>query len=181
MLFRWKGYLDASSVRAGGVCVIGTTVTTVLSSSLVRVGLSDAMAEAARNAIEASAIGGVLGQSPYAVFGGGVQPIRDAEDLGALETAIAGNADFLVTHNIKDFMPGPRADIDAKVVRIDPQGSGDVLLVRHGKSRFGLVIASVFAAKARLLDGVLPPAGVFERFLPAVTHPAAPPSRRLGR
>jgi predicted nucleic acid-binding protein len=157
--------------------IISHVMLDTLRAVLVRVGLPDGLAEAARNAVESSAIGGIIGESPYVVFGGGVQPIRDAEDGGVLETAIAGNTDLLITHNIKDFMPGPRADIDAETVRIDRNGGGDVLLFRHSKSRFGIVIASVFAAKAWLLDGVLPPEGILERFLPS----AAQPSERFGR
>jgi len=147
-----------------------------LQGVLMRVGLSDAHAEAARNGVEATAIGGVIGQPPYGMPGDGVQPIRDAEDGGGLDTAIAGNADLLVTHNMKGFMPGPRADIDAEIVRMDEKGRADVLMARRGKSPHGLVIASVFAAKVWLLDGVCPPAGILERFLPPA-QPSGPSGR----
>ncbi len=139
---------------------------------LMRVGLSDALSEAARNAVEASATGGVIRQAPYVVLGRGVQPIRDAEDRGVLDTAIAGNSDLLVTNNRKDFTPGPRADIDAEMVRIDETGRGDVLMFRHSRLQHGIVITSVLAAKAWLLDGVLPPPGILERFLPPASRSA---------
>lgn len=133
-----------------------------LQGVLMSLGLPDAMADAARNAVEASATGGVLRRSPYVVLGGGVQPVRDSEDGGVLDTAIAGNSDLLVTNNIKDFLPGGRTDIDAEMVRVDARGNADVLVFRHGRLPRGLVIASVFAAKAWLVDGISPPAGILE-------------------
>jgi len=156
--------------------IISHVMLDTLQSVLVRVGLPDALAEAARDAVEASAVGGAFQEAPYVVLGGGVQPILDAEDGGVLDTAIAGNADLLVTNNMKDFMPGPRGDIDAALVRNDQKGNADVLMFKHGKSRHGLVIASVFAAKAWLVDGVAPPEGVLERFLPSASQSAARPS-----
>jgi predicted nucleic acid-binding protein len=126
---------------------------------LLRLGLPETLAETARDAVEAAAIGGIVPTPPYGVLGGGVQPIHDPEDGGVLDTAVAGQADLLVTQNLRDFLPGPRADLDATVVR------PDVLLLRHGRLPHGLVIASVYAAKAWLLDGLPPPAGVLERFV----------------
>lgn len=37
------------------------------------------------------------------VVGGGVHPVRDVEDRGVLEAALAGKAHYLATYNLKDF------------------------------------------------------------------------------
>ena len=37
------------------------------------------------------------------VAGGGVLPLRDVEDRGVLEAAIAGRANYLATYNLADF------------------------------------------------------------------------------
>ena len=146
--------------------VISLAMLDTLQEVLARVGLPERLAEAARNAVEASATSGIVGETPLLVLGGGVQPLSDAEDRGVLETAIAGGADLLVTNNMVDFVPGPRADIDADVIHAGPDRRPDVLLLRHAKLRHGLVIASVFAARPWLLDGVPPPPRILVRFLP---------------
>jgi predicted nucleic acid-binding protein len=132
---------------------------------LTRLGLAEPVAEAARDAVEAAATGGVVPQAPYIVLGGGVQPVRDAEDGGVLDTAVAGAADLLITNNIDDFLPGPRAGIDAKIIRLGANRKPDAVLVMHGRLPHGLVIATAFAAEARLVQGVSPPAGILARFL----------------
>lgn len=98
-----------------------------------------------------------------AVVGGLVQPMRDREDGGVLDVAIAGGAHLLVTANMADFTPGPRAGIDAEVVRWRG-GRADVVVFRHARLPEGLVIATPPAAKAWLVDGVAPPAGVLGEF-----------------
>ena len=43
--------------------------------------------------------------SPSLTLGGtGIIPLQDEEDRHVLETALAGNADFLITANFKDFL-----------------------------------------------------------------------------
>lgn len=43
---------------------------------------------------------------PLLVLGGtGVTPVRDAEDRYVLEAAVVGQADYLVTENMRDFVP----------------------------------------------------------------------------
>jgi len=37
------------------------------------------------------------------VAGAGVLPVRDVEDRGVLETALAGRAEYLATYNLSDF------------------------------------------------------------------------------
>jgi predicted nucleic acid-binding protein len=146
--------------------VISHMMLDTLQGVLMSLGLLDAMADAARNAVEASATGGVLRQAPYVVLGGGVQPVRDTEDGGVPDTAIAENSDLLVTNNIKDFLSGARTDIDVEMVRLDAKGNTDVLVFNHGRLPRGLVIATVFAAKAWLVDGISPPHGILERYRP---------------
>lgn len=146
--------------------VLSHAMLDTLEGVLVRLGLPEPMAEAARDAVEACAIEGVVRQAPYVVLGGGVQPLRDAEDRGVLDTAIAGGSHLLVTNNIADFSRGARADIDTAVIRVDRRGKPDVLLFTHGKSPVGLVVASVFAAREWLVEGIAPPKGILEGFLP---------------
>jgi putative PIN family toxin of toxin-antitoxin system len=43
------------------------------------------------------------------VTGGGVMPLRDTEDRGVLEAALAGRADFLATYNLAHFAAGAAA------------------------------------------------------------------------
>lgn len=46
------------------------------------------------------------GGGPLLVLGGtGVMAMRDEEDRYVLETAIAGQADYLITENMSDFVP----------------------------------------------------------------------------
>jgi hypothetical protein len=152
--------------------IISHVMLDTLQGVLIAIGLPEAITDAARHAVEAAATDGVVGQAPYVVLAGGVQPIKDAEDRGVLETAIAGSSDLLVTNNMADFVPGTRADIDAEIVHADAKGKVDVLLLKHGRLPHGLAITSVFAAKAWLLDGMPPPAGILARFLPAVPRRA---------
>ena len=145
--------------------VISYRMLETLRQVLFRLGAPEALADAARDAVAVSAFGGVLAEPPHIVLGGGVQPIKDAEDGGVLDLAIAGRSDLLVTNNIGDFVSGPRADVDSEVLRRNPLGNADVLLFRHPGLPEGLAIASVFAAKAWLADGAPPPAGILQRFL----------------
>jgi hypothetical protein len=131
---------------------------------LTRIGLSESFAGAARNAVEAGVIGGIVGQAPYGVLGRGVTAVMDEEDGSVLDAAVAAGSDLLVTNNLNDFAPGARADIDAESVRMDGKGRPDVLLLRQTQLPHGLVIASVCAARAWLVDGTRPPAGLLERF-----------------
>ena len=146
--------------------IVSHAMLDTLQEVLARIGFPEAIAEAARNAIESSATEGAVRQPPHLVFAGGLQPVKDAEDRAVLETAIAGGADLLVTSNMQDFTPGPRAGIDAEVVRASAKGQADVLLLKHARLPHGLVIASAPVAHSWLLDGNRPPDGILERFLP---------------
>ena len=133
--------------------IISHAMLDTMQAVLMRCGLTEAAAEAARNAVEGAAAGGIVPQPPYMVLGGGVQPMIDTEDGGVLDTAVAGAADMLITNALRDFAPGPRSAIDAAIVRLNADGDADVVLLRHGRLAHGLVIASLFAATAWLLDG----------------------------
>jgi len=124
-------------------------------------GLTGPEAEFARNAVEATTLDA---DSLHVVLGGGVQPMKDAEDAAILDLALAGRVHLLVTNNIADFRPGPRADIDAHVVRLDRNRKADVVLFRHPRLPEGLVITTSYAAAAWLLDGVRPPSGILTAF-----------------
>lgn len=77
---------------------------------------------------------GPSGTPPYLVLGGtGVLPLRDQEDRGVLETAFAGNARTLVTHNFKDFL-GEDATVLAK---------GEVASARRGGQEIIIVVPKV--------------------------------------
>ena len=158
--------------------VISHAMLDTLQDVLVRIDLPERFAEVARNAVEASATGGIVGDPPQMVLGGGVQPLIDLEDRAVLETAIAGGADLLVTNNVADFSPGPRADVDAEVVRRDAKGQPDALLFKHPKLPHGLIIASVFAARSWLHHGERPPPGVLGRFLPQAAQAPKQRARR---
>jgi predicted nucleic acid-binding protein len=146
--------------------IISYPMLDTLQGVLVRQGMPEDLAEVARSTVEAAATDGVVGIPPIAVLGGRVGPVMDEEDQAVLEMAIAGGADLLVTSNMRDFIPGPRSDIPADVIRRGRDGSPDILIVRHAKLPHGLVIASVPAARAWLVNGVAPPGGLLERFLP---------------
>jgi predicted nucleic acid-binding protein len=146
--------------------IVSHEILDTMQAVLIRCSLTEAAADAARNAVEDAAAGGIVSQPPYMVLGGGVQPMIDTEDGGVLDTAVAGAADMLITSNLRDFAPGPRSAIDAGIVRLDADGDADVVLFRHGRLAHGLVIASLFAATAWLLDGASPPDGILERFRP---------------
>ena len=146
-----------------------------LQEVLARSGLPEVYAVAAKNAVEAAATGGIAQEPPHLVLASGVQPVMDAEDRNVLETAIAGAADLLVTNNLADFTPGPRGDIDAEIIRLGLAGRADILLFRHPRLEHGLVIASVFAARAWLIDGIAPPKGILGRFFPQENSPPKTP------
>lgn len=84
-------------------------------------------------------------QGPSLTLGGvGVLPIDDQEDQHVLETALAGRADILVTHNIADFMGGDAEDLVA----------GRWYGVPHGAHR--LLIAHTYDGAAWIKGGELP-------------------------
>jgi hypothetical protein len=80
-----------------------------------RLGADPAAVEIYVQTIAPIARRGPVGTAPLLVLGGtGVLALRDPEDAGVLETALAGQADLLVTRNHRDFLPR-----DAEVVEPD--------------------------------------------------------------
>lgn len=157
------GCAFAGHCRLGPVQpVISHLMLDTLQGVLLRLALPGAIVDAARAAVETACAEALV--PPVIVLGGGVQPLRDAEDGGVLDTAIAGGAALLATHNLADFAPGTRSDIDAQTLRLDPRSRPDVLLLRQASLPDGLVIASVVAAKSWLVDGQAPPPGVLAGF-----------------
>jgi predicted nucleic acid-binding protein len=155
--------------------IISHAMLETLQEVLARSGLPEVYAVAARNAVEAAATGGIAPEPPHLVLASGVQPVKDTEDRSVLETAIAGAADLLVTNNFDDFTPGPRADIDAEIIRRGLAGRADILLFRRSRLEHGFVIASVFAARAWLNDGMAPPKDILGRFFPQEETPRKTP------
>jgi predicted nucleic acid-binding protein len=135
-------------------------------------GFPPLLANAARNVAEqaGAAAEGIVAPPAIAVVGGGVQPMLDMEDIGVLETALAANADLIVTSNIADFTRGPRSRLDASVARAKG-GKADVIIVSHPRLPRGITVATPFAARAWLAEGAPPPAGVLSRFVTATQPP----------
>ena len=104
-----------------------------LASVLVRrFAVDPAMADAAIRAIGTIATMGPAGDFPYVLAGGGIYPIRDAEDRHVLEVAVAGRADVLATANVADFeMVGIARVGDGARVRIYTPSGGASFVIAH--------------------------------------------------
>lgn len=127
----------------------------------LRLRIPDEAVEAMVDAIEGSFVGGP-GLGPlHAVVGGGVMPMRDAEDRGVMEAAVAGGVELLVTDNLKDFTSPNRADLDCEAV------ADGVFLYRNPRLPEDMVIARKDQAFRWLLRGAAPPDGLFARHFPA--------------
>jgi hypothetical protein len=71
----------AGHCRLGSVQpIISHTMLDTMQGVLIRRGLTEVAAEAARNAVESSAADGVVPQPPYMLLGGGVQPMNDSNE-----------------------------------------------------------------------------------------------------
>ena len=80
-------------------------------------------------AIGAIATAGPAGEDPHIVLGGtGVLPVRDTEDRGVLETAIAGEAQLLATANLGDFKVGRPVSGGGRLCALP---GGQALLIAH--------------------------------------------------
>ena len=121
-----------------------------------------AMAEVARDQVEAAAGNGILAEPPAIILGGSAAyPLLDQEDAGVLNTAMAQQAALLVTSNLADFIRGLKARTDTEVLsRASTRDVPDVVRLLHPKLPGGLVIATPFRAAGWLLRGEPPPAGV---------------------
>ncbi|MBF0306585.1 MAG: PIN domain-containing protein [Alphaproteobacteria bacterium] len=88
---------------------------------------------------------GAVAAAPHLTLGGmGLFPIRDIEDAHVIETAIAGNAQLLVTANFDDF-------VTTKSRIVEP---GRIAVVETATTR--LVVAHPFRAAAWLGRGLFP-------------------------
>lgn len=103
--------------------------------------------------VAAIAANGPSWDAPYLVLGGvGVVPVRDVEDRGVLEVAVAGRAHLLVTSNLQDFVIGPsRASFMSEDVLAYDRPHGYLIITTpgiaarwlrsgmfpHGRSRVG--------------------------------------------
>ncbi len=97
--------------------------------------------EAAVSAIAGLSRTGPHADGPHLLLGGGLLPLRDAEDAHVMEVAPAGRADLIVTNNFKDFVTY-RTDV-REPDRIATYSTADAQVV----------IAQVFTAAAWVRDG----------------------------
>lgn len=89
--------------------------------------VTEAQARRLAEAIGRTAADGPAAEDPHLVLGGtGVLPIRDEEDRGVLETAVAGRANLLATANLKDFTLGETRGEDWRLYQ--PLGRGPLLI-----------------------------------------------------
>lgn len=140
--------------------VVSHAMLDTLEDVLKRLPVMAPYAEMARDQIEAAAGSGFLSNPPAIILGGSAAyPLLDQEDAAVLNAAMAGGADLLVTHNMSDFVRGPRSQADT-VTLSESRGAPDVILLRHPKRPVGLLIACPFRAAAWLLRGEPPPDAV---------------------
>jgi predicted nucleic acid-binding protein len=147
------------SVRSGN-CAIGpvqlivswrmlTTLNIVLRT---RFGWTDYHAIAACDAITDMASEGPASASPYLLLGGtGVIPVLDGEDGGVLDTALAAQADLLVTHDLDDFERGGKSKLATRRLVSKPNGGPAAILIDDPIR--GLLPASIPAIAIGWLSG----------------------------
>lgn len=83
--------------------IVSWSMLSRLASVLRRKHVPETAVDMLVDAIAGYAALGPATMPPHVVLGGGVEPIRDLEDAGVLDAAVAGRADFLVTRNLRDF------------------------------------------------------------------------------
>src|SRR6185436_3021965 len=117
-----KGHADTTPRRLVGACrqghvdlIISRTMlerlTLVLSRPPLRLTLELAT-ERTELIAELAALPNLI------VAGGGVMPLRDVEDRGVLETALAGRAHYLATYNLVDFAGAGTQDPGTSAFRV---------------------------------------------------------------
>lgn len=151
----------AGSCRCGPVqLVVSHAMLDTLEAVMKRLPELAAMAEVARDQVEAAAGSGSLAEPLAIILGGSAAyPLLDQEDAGVLNTAMAQQAALLVTSNLADFIRGPKARTDTEVLS-RARDVPDVVRLSHPKLPGGLVIATPFRAAGWLLRGEPPPAGI---------------------
>jgi len=86
------------------------------------------LAQTLVNSIATIARKGPSESPPYLLLGGtGVLPLRDQEDRGVLETAFAGEARVLVTHNLKDLLGKNTEIIVPNQIAVARRGDREVI------------------------------------------------------
>jgi predicted nucleic acid-binding protein len=147
--------------------VVSHAMLDTLELVLRRMPVTAPVAEMARDQVEAAAGSGYLVQQPSIILGGtAAYPLLDEEDAGVLNNAMAGRADLFVTHDIADFVRGPRAGTNT-VTLSERAGEPDAVRLDHPKHPGGLIIAATFRAADWVLRGERPPPGVLTRFVEA--------------
>ena len=169
-LARGHGLDTAAGGLAGaafdGVCCLGPVQPVVshamldtLEHVLRRNPVTAPVAEMARDQVEASAGNGCLAEPASIVLGGTAAiPLIDSEDAAVLNTALAGRAHLLVTHNMGDFIRGPRGRT-ATTTLAEQDGKPAAVRLDHPKVGAGLVVASPFSAAAWIIRGEPAPIG----------------------
>jgi predicted nucleic acid-binding protein len=154
----------AGSCRIGPTrLVISHAMLDTLAFVLRRMPVTEPFADMARDQIEAAAGSGYLAEPPSIIRGGtSTHAVMDQEDAGVLNAASAGQADLFVTHNLEDFIRGPRARTRTTVLS-HRNGRPDVFRLDHPRIQGGLLVASPFRAAAWLVHGDRVPTGILPR------------------
>jgi predicted nucleic acid-binding protein len=157
----------AGSSRLGQMqLVVSHAMLDTLAFVLRRIPVTEPFADMVRDQIEAAAGNGYLSQPPSIILGGtAANAILDREDAAVLNAAMAGRSDLFVTHNIEDFIRGPRARTKTTVLS-DRDGKPDVLRLDPPRLAGGIIVASPFRAASWVIRGDRPPPGVLPRFFP---------------
>jgi hypothetical protein len=144
--------------------VISWRMLTTLGLALRNLGLSREEAEGVARLTGSLAAGGAATPAPHLVLGGtGLLPMRDGEDAGVVETALAGAADILVTHDLGDFERGSRSWLRTERLATRARGGPAAIIIHHGTDA-GLAAAVPDLAIGWLLGQTVPPRGILDRF-----------------
>jgi predicted nucleic acid-binding protein len=134
-----------------------TTLHIVLHRNLL---IPDEQAWATCEMFAAVAEFGPLRVSPSIVLGGtGVLPMKDPEDIGVADAALALSADLLVTHDLDDFEAGSKANLSTERLQSKPNGKPAVLIIRD-PARGDLLAAIPDVAIAWLRGETIPPVNI---------------------
>jgi PIN domain-containing protein len=165
-----SGLADAvftGSCRLGPVqLIVSHAMLDTLAFVLRRMPVTEPFADMVRDQVEAEAGNGYLAQPPSIILGGtAANAILDREDAAVLNAAMAGRSDLFATHNIEDFIRGPRARTKTTALS-ERDGKPDVFRLDHPRLAGGLIVTSPFRAASWLLRGERPPPGVLPRLFP---------------
>jgi len=121
-----------------GLCALGPTQLVIswgmlsrLRTVLERKGVPPTASAAQIKEIAAYARYGPAGDGPYVLLGGtGTAPLRDAEDVHVLDTAVAGDAHVLATANFDDFISYRTEIVKPGLIAIH-EGPRQPLIIAH--------------------------------------------------